>query len=357
MRAASTRFYTDPDIGDYHRMLLPGTYDLTFSADGYDPVTVYGVLVDDGPATVLDISLPSVQPEIIAPNGGETLNTAAPVDITWTGSAGDEFQVQYCTNYGEVTETTDGFERSTLGDHYTTGGDQYWYIAIGTYHQPVRSARAGDVDHEEVSWMTREVTGGAISFWYRVHSEANYDFFRFYVNSSLEVEDSGYGGWVYFSKTLPPGTHTLRWEYVKDEQVSSTYDTVWIDEVTLTGDATNWTDVVELSSPGQTSAPWTPTEEGTDCKVRVRTVYGGGVAYGTWDESDALFTIEAGSSLVGDLDGDGDVDLSDLQILLAAYGACIGDANFNEAADIDDNGCIELADLQTLLAHYGETSP
>ena len=48
--------YTDPDVGDYHRMLLPGTYSLTFTAAGYDPITVDNVVVNSGAATRLDVS-------------------------------------------------------------------------------------------------------------------------------------------------------------------------------------------------------------------------------------------------------------------------------------------------------------
>ncbi len=58
--------------------------------------------------------------------------------------------------------------------------------------------------------------------------------------------------------------------------------------------------------------------------------------------------------LPGDIDGDGDVDLTDLAGLLAAYGTCIGDPGYNPAADIDGNGCVDLPDLAALLSHYGE---
>jgi hypothetical protein len=58
--------------------------------------------------------------------------------------------------------------------------------------------------------------------------------------------------------------------------------------------------------------------------------------------------------LPGDLDGDGDVDLTDLAGMLTAYGTCIGDPDYNPAADIDGNGCVELPDLAALLSHYGE---
>jgi hypothetical protein len=50
--------YTDPDAGDYHRMLLPGTYTLTFFADGYPAYTVEDVAVQAGRTTTLDVMLP-----------------------------------------------------------------------------------------------------------------------------------------------------------------------------------------------------------------------------------------------------------------------------------------------------------
>ncbi|MCK4547116.1 MAG: T9SS type A sorting domain-containing protein [Candidatus Eisenbacteria sp.] len=48
---------TDPDVGDYHRILLPGTYTLTFAAGGHLPATFAGVVVDGEEATVLDVQL------------------------------------------------------------------------------------------------------------------------------------------------------------------------------------------------------------------------------------------------------------------------------------------------------------
>ncbi|HOB53202.1 MAG TPA: M14 family zinc carboxypeptidase, partial [Acidobacteriota bacterium] len=50
-------FYTDPDVGDFHRCLLPGAYQLRFEADGYQPAVVDGIVVEDGPATRVDVSM------------------------------------------------------------------------------------------------------------------------------------------------------------------------------------------------------------------------------------------------------------------------------------------------------------
>jgi hypothetical protein len=71
-------------------------------------------------------------------------------------------------------------------------------------------------------------------------------------------------------------------------------------------------------------------------------------------EADNIWLIQGlFGNIPGDVDGDGDVDLNDLAELLAAYGACEGDANYNPDADLDGSGCIDLSDLATLLSNYG----
>lgn len=65
----------------------------------------------------------------------------------------------------------------------------------------------------------------------------------------------------------------------------------------------------------------------------------------------AFFGLPDGVS--GDVDGDQDVDLTDLSLLLVAFGACSGDAAYLPAADFNDSGCVDLTDLSILLANYG----
>lgn len=55
----------------------------------------------------------------------------------------------------------------------------------------------------------------------------------------------------------------------------------------------------------------------------------------------------------GDVDGDGDVDLTDLALLLGAFGTCDSEVGFNSGADFDVSGCVDLADLATLLGSFG----
>ncbi|HPK00581.1 MAG TPA: M14 family zinc carboxypeptidase [Candidatus Hydrogenedentes bacterium] len=49
--------FTDPDVGDYHRTLLPGVYTITIRANGYYPQTFINLIVTSGPATRIDAAL------------------------------------------------------------------------------------------------------------------------------------------------------------------------------------------------------------------------------------------------------------------------------------------------------------
>jgi len=53
----SSTVRTDPDVGDFHRLLLPGLYDLEFRAVGCVAETALGIAVDDTASTRFDASL------------------------------------------------------------------------------------------------------------------------------------------------------------------------------------------------------------------------------------------------------------------------------------------------------------
>lgn len=92
-------------------------------------------------------------------------------------------------------------------------------------------------------------TNAKISFYYLVRSEANFDFFNFYVNGNRLIHDSGYGSWKYFSYSLTSGTtYTFTFEYTKDGSVSSYDDAAYIDNVTIQYDGVVSSYNVQLTS-------------------------------------------------------------------------------------------------------------
>ena len=64
--------------------------------------------------------------------------------------------------------------------------------------------------------------------------------------------------------------------------------------------------------------------------------------------------ISVKKSLLGDIDGDGDVDSADLFTLAPVYGSKSGDARYNPRCDFDNDGDVDSADLFILAPNYGK---
>jgi hypothetical protein len=56
--------FTDPGAGDYHRVLLPGRYDVTAIAEGYHPETRTGVVVEEDNLTFVDFELEPLRGDV-----------------------------------------------------------------------------------------------------------------------------------------------------------------------------------------------------------------------------------------------------------------------------------------------------
>ena len=79
------------------------------------------------------------------------------------------------------------------------------------------------------------------------------------------------------------------------------------------------------------------------------------VQYPGWNVDDVqIWGINIGGEpLIGDLDGDCDVDFDDLNVLLSTYGSSVGGAGYNPDADLDGDEDVDFDDLNVLLSAYG----
>ena len=126
------------------------------------------------------------------------------------------------------------FETGNFNAFGWTMGTYPWTIDSSTYHSGNYAARSGSITHSQSSTM--EIirilsSAGTLSFWYKVSSEANYDFLKFSVDGIVQGSWSGTVDWTQVSFTIPAGQHTFKWAYTKDASESSGSDCAWIDDI------------------------------------------------------------------------------------------------------------------------------
>ena len=115
----------------------------------------------------------------------------------------------------------------------TTGGDAEWLSQTDTAYFDGDAVKSGDVGDNQESFLQVTVDGaGTISFYWKVCSEADYDFLEFYIDGVLQDQISGLVDWHQMVYTIiEPGTHTLEWRYVKDVSIGLDDDCGWLDLV------------------------------------------------------------------------------------------------------------------------------
>ncbi len=118
---------------------------------------------------------------------------------------------------------------------WTTGiSNTAWFPQNRVTHDGVAAAQSGPIGNGQQSYLQTTVTGpGTLRFWWKVSSEEGFDFLRFYQDgySTLLAGISGEVGWERMTFSIPAGSHTLKWVYVKDPSVSDGQDAAWVDEV------------------------------------------------------------------------------------------------------------------------------
>jgi hypothetical protein len=150
-----------------------------------------------------------------------------------------DWQADYAPEQAELQLVIDdGFETGDFsGASWSLSGHKDWVVSSDNIYDGSYSGKSGDISDNQQSSLSIQVdldSDAMLSFHYRVSTEQNYDYLRFYVDSSLEGSFSGDEPWMLYKISIPPGNHTLKWTYDKDSSVSSYDDCVWIDNILLT---------------------------------------------------------------------------------------------------------------------------
>jgi hypothetical protein len=116
---------------------------------------------------------------------------------------------------------------------WSTGSTFPWRAQSWSSHDGEDAVISEAVGNNRSTWLSTAVEGpGDLSFWWKVSSEPKYDFLHFYVDDVLQPGSiSGSLEWRYVAAPLSPGSHRLRWSYIKDYSVSGGEDAAWLDQV------------------------------------------------------------------------------------------------------------------------------
>ena len=131
--------------------------------------------------------------------------------------------------------TTDDFELLNFTTFpWIIDSGHPWIITSETAHSNMYSARSAHINHNEESVLGMQLNipeDDTLRFWYKVSSEADYDFFRFQADSTLIFSESGDKDWTQAVIPLSAGVHLLQWIYKKDGSVNNGNDCAYIDLV------------------------------------------------------------------------------------------------------------------------------
>jgi hypothetical protein len=264
---------TDAVVGNYHRLLAQGSWDLLFSATGFVSQLVENVTVTNHSTTQLNITL---QPQgTVTLNGivrdGDTnlpissaqielldspynsITTDANGEFTFAEIYEDLYTISiskdnYATHTEQILVNSENnyyefelfesfaisFENGQFPTDWQLGGNGNWTIVSNTASDGSYSAKSGTISHDQTSYVSVTIdvaSGGNVSFFRKVSSENDYDYLKFYINNNEMAAWSGDWDWAEFTFPVSAGQNTLKWAYEKDGSVSNGSDCGWIDYV------------------------------------------------------------------------------------------------------------------------------
>lgn len=124
----------------------------------------------------------------------------------------------------------------------TTPGNSPWFAQNRVTHDGEVAAQSGAIPSNGHSILQTHVNGpGTLTFWWKVSSEAHFDFLEFALSATnsgsiptVLAAISGARDWELRSFPIPAGPQTMIWTYRKDGSVSAGEDAGWLDQVQFT---------------------------------------------------------------------------------------------------------------------------
>jgi PKD repeat protein len=149
-------------------------------------------------------------------------------------SGGYSVQYNYAASIGVIVEDWETGNMSQF--NWITGGSSNWAVTTNNPYEGSYCIKSGALGNNQTNYLSLEYSianADSISFWFKVSSEAGYDYLKFYIDDDEQSEWSGEVGWMRNAYAVTAGVHTFKWSYVKDQSVAGGSDCAWIDYILL----------------------------------------------------------------------------------------------------------------------------
>ena len=272
----SSMVFTDPDIGDYHRVIEPGTYSIIASAYGFVNDTIENVIVLSENCQSIDFILTKDVSYTLtgiitdATNGDKIENAQIkinemPIDPVLTDINGEYFINEiiegnydieiYKSGYTKLkanisinsVDTVFSFsihpaeiEDFETNDFYKfdwqLSGNGNWETVNADFFEGSYAIKSGAISHSNSSIISLQAdikNGGILTFYKKVSSESGYDYLKFFIDDIEQDKWSGINDWSIEEFEVESGIHTFTWKYVKDGNNSHGSDCAWLDYISF----------------------------------------------------------------------------------------------------------------------------
>ncbi len=150
-----------------------------------------------------------------------------------SATTGNKWPIDFALSGAPVITLNQALDNTKLS--FSTTGNANWYGESATYYYGGSAAQSGAITHNQYTDLQTTVVGpGTLTFYWKVSSEAGYDFLDLYIDATNPNWISGEMDWNKMTVAIPAGIHTITWRYSKDGDTSTGSDCGWVDKVVYT---------------------------------------------------------------------------------------------------------------------------
>ncbi len=153
-------------------------------------------------------------------------------------------QIEMAIIANEKLKSCNMEKEKLLSGDFETGNIDGWmgewvvddlHFAKGKWSAKSPDLKSEDLIEKSIWQKINMESEGLLSFWWRVNSEKDWDFLKFYIDGILVKKISGEVPWQEENYNLNTGEHIIKFIYSKDYSGDEGEDAGWIDNVNIVG--------------------------------------------------------------------------------------------------------------------------